>query len=63
MEADTNDLTPPKKWAYEDLLPYACDVCGNPPDEHGMIEHGKGCYTQDENGGGVSWVELPPTPS
>lgn len=44
--------------SYEKREPYACDVCGNVPDETGMIEHGKGCLTQDENGGGESWVEF-----
>lgn len=44
---------------YEERSKYCCDVCGNVPDEDGRIEHGKGCYTQDENGGGTSYVELP----
>lgn len=44
---------------YEEREAYSCDVCGNVPDEDGRIEHGKGCYTQDEDGGGTSWVELP----
>ena len=39
---------------------YACDVCGNVPDENGIIEHGKGCYTQSEDGGGTSVVEFDP---
>lgn len=33
-----------------------CSVCSNPPDEDGCIEHGKGCYTQSEDGGGYSFV-------
>ena len=37
---------------------YACKVCGNVPDEDGTLEHGKGCYTQDVDGGGVSFVEF-----
>ncbi len=44
---------------YEQRGDYACKVCGNVPDEDGKIEHGKGCYTQSEDGGGTSWVELP----
>ena len=35
----------------------ACDVCGNMPDEDGNLEHGRGCYTQSEDGGGTSFVE------
>lgn len=44
---------------YDEREAYGCDVCGNVPDESGRIEHGKGCYTQSEDGGGESWVELP----
>ena len=44
--------------SYEQREPYACDVCGNVPDEDGMIEHGRGCYTQSEDGGGVSFIEF-----
>ncbi len=36
---------------------FACDVCGNWPNEEGELEHGDGCYTQDENGGGSEWIE------
>ncbi len=31
-----------------------CDVCGNNPDETGTIEHGRGCYVVDSDGGGAS---------
>ncbi len=31
-----------------------CKVCGNHPDDTGTIEHGRGCYTQDSDGGGYS---------
>lgn len=44
--------------SYEQRTRYACDVCGNVPDEYGVIEHGDGCYTQSEDGGGVSFVEF-----
>jgi hypothetical protein len=37
---------------------HACKVCQSQPDEHGVIEHGKGCYTQNDEGGGTSYVEL-----
>lgn len=37
---------------------YACKVCGNIPDEQGMISHGRGCYTQSADGGGESYVEF-----
>lgn len=43
---------------YDYREKYACDVCGNVPDDDGMIEHGRGCYTQNEDGGGTSFVEF-----
>lgn len=39
---------------------YACKVCGSTPDLDGIIEHGRGCYVVSEDGGGISYVELPP---
>ena len=47
-----------KVLSYEERREYACDVCGNVPDEAGFIEHGKGCYTQSEDGGGFSEVDF-----
>lgn len=38
----------------------ACKICGNWPDECGMISHGRGCYTQSEDGGGESFVYSDP---
>ena len=46
------------KLTYEQREPYACEVCSNVPDEYGMIEHGKGCYTESSDGGGFSFVEF-----
>lgn len=37
-----------------------CDVCGNTPDEDGVIEHGRGCHTQSADGGGIERVEENP---
>jgi len=47
------------KMTYEERAVYACKVCQNVPDEYGTLDHGKGCYTQSEDGGGTSYVELP----
>lgn len=33
-----------------------CKVCGNTPDENGYLEHGRGCYVIDEDGGGCEMV-------
>lgn len=43
---------------YEERAKYACKVCGNVPDESGVIEHGRGCYVVDEDGGGTTFVEF-----
>ncbi len=51
-------VPPPAPPSYEARSTYACDVCGNVPDEDGQLEHGRGCYTQDEEGGGVSYVRF-----
>lgn len=32
-----------------------CDVCGNRPNNDGVLEHGRGCYTQSEDGGGTEY--------
>ena len=42
---------------YEQRAVYACKVCGNVPDEEGVLHHGRGCYTQSEDGGGDEWIE------
>ncbi len=47
--------------SYKEREEYACDVCSNVPDEEGTIEHGRGCYTQSEDGGGVSYVDFEPS--
>ena len=35
---------------------YKCEVCGNMADEEGIIEHGRGCWVVNEDGGGYSLV-------
>jgi hypothetical protein len=41
----------------------ACEVCGNWPNEEGELEHGRGCYTLSQDGGGFEYVEVtPPDP-
>lgn len=41
---------------YEERENYACKVCQNVPDEHGELEHGRGCYVVSEDGGGTEWI-------
>jgi hypothetical protein len=38
------------------ILRYECDVCGNSPDEEGLLEHGRGCYVVDSDGGGLEFI-------
>jgi hypothetical protein len=35
---------------------YSCKVCGNKPGADGVLEHGSGCYTQSEDGGGSEFI-------
>lgn len=37
-----------------------CKVCGNEPDEDGVLHHGRGCYVVSEDGGGETYVNLLP---
>ena len=41
--------------APNELNQQTCKVCGNWPDENGVIEHGRGCYVVSEDGGGESY--------
>jgi len=41
---------------YSEREPFACKVCGNVPDGTGQIEHGRGCFVVDSDGGGFSFV-------
>jgi hypothetical protein len=36
---------------------FECDVCCARPDAEGDVSHGRGCYTQHEDGGGTSHEE------
>lgn len=44
--------------SFEERSLYACKVCGNVPDEDGLVVHGKGYYTQSAEGGGELYVEF-----
>jgi hypothetical protein len=59
------DLTPTLGLSLEplvgeivlDLFGTECDVCGNQPDEEGMLRHGRGCYVVESDGGGSTYCE------
>jgi hypothetical protein len=40
----------------EPVRDFACKVCGSKPDADGWLEHGSGCYTRSENGGGSEFI-------
>ena len=40
----------------EPVVDYSCNVCSNKPDADGCLEHGSGCYTQSEDGGGIEFI-------
>lgn len=46
------------KPTYQQREKHACDVCGNVPDEEGFIQHGRGCYVVNEDGGGITLVDF-----
>lgn len=56
LAADVANSAPERSYEYRSQ--YACKVCGNVPDNDGRLEHGKGCYTQSEDGGRESYVEF-----
>lgn len=37
---------------------FACEICGNIPDEDGVLEHGRGCYKVSEDGGGTEYIPM-----
>lgn len=43
-------------WLFLESNNEPCKVCGNTPDDIGMIEHGRGCYVVSEDGGGQSFA-------
>lgn len=43
---------------YETRQRYACKVCQNVPDEGGNLDHGKGCYVANDDGGGTSFINF-----
>lgn len=53
---------------HERRAPHSCKVCGAVPDADGCREHGGGCFTQQEDGGGsrrtsvFDYVDVPPDP-
>lgn len=43
---------------HEERSIYACEICGNVPDEDGTLEHGRGCFKVSEDGGGEEFINM-----
>lgn len=41
---------------------YACEICGNVPNEYGELEHGRGCYKLNSDGVGMEYVDMASDP-
>jgi hypothetical protein len=49
-------LAQPEQASIKEQPDFSCDSCGNIPDEEGWLAHGRGCYTQSEDGGGYEYI-------
>jgi hypothetical protein len=49
-------LAQPEQEPIKEQPDFSCDSCGNIPDEEGWLQHGRGCYTQSEDGGGYEYI-------
>lgn len=54
-DAYLQGLSPPPT-TESGLAKYQCGVCGNKPDSEGVLQHGRGCFTLSEEGGGEEYV-------
>jgi len=50
---------PPLATYQEWAASHACKVCQNVPDEDGYLQHGRGCYVIDSDGGGTDYIRPP----
>ncbi len=58
----TTPTAQPAPTVQEPVRDYSCKVCSNKPDADGWLEHGRGCYTQSEDGGGSEFISDSVTP-
>jgi hypothetical protein len=49
-------LTEAGQLSHDRRSKHACKVCQNIPDEDGVLEHGRGCFVADPDGGGQTFV-------
>jgi hypothetical protein len=49
-------LAQPEQEPVPEQRNYSCKVCGNKPDYEGVLEHGRGCYVMQSEGGGSEYI-------
>ena len=52
----------PQSPTVEQRLRHKCSVCGEWPNERGVLHHGRGCYVTDKGGGGCTYVDFEKEP-
>ena len=52
----------PQSPTVEQRLRHKCRVCGEWPNERGVLHHGRGCYVTDKGGGGCTYVDFEKEP-
>jgi hypothetical protein len=53
----------PQSPTVEQRLRHKCSVCGEWPNERGVLHHGRGCYVTHEGGGGCTYVDFSEEPN
>ncbi len=52
----------PQSPTVEQRLRHKCSVCGEWPNERGVLHHGRGCYVTHKGGGGCTYVDFEQEP-
>ena len=52
----------PQSPTVEQRLRHKCRVCGEWPNERGVLHHGRGCYVTHKGGGGCTYVDFEKEP-
>jgi hypothetical protein len=52
----------PQSPTVEQRLRHKCRVCGEWPNERGVLHHGRGCYVTHKGGGGCTYVDFEQEP-
>ena len=52
----------PQSPTVDQRLRHKCSVCGEWPNERGVLHHGRGCYVPNKGGGGCTYVDFEKEP-